>query len=172
MKKIISVLLAVILLTGIMPLVMAEEIETVEAPEANAEVPAEVVDAPAEPVEAPAAPAEVPAEAPVEVPAEVPAEAPADIPAETAPSPRSGHLPLQPAPASWRCVFPVPTGAAAFSRSVSLPPFCRSPRPSSWLLRCYSTTLFPGFQPHEKSGEQQRYSPLPAVPDPPAAAAA
>ena len=41
MKKIISVLLAVILLTGIMPLVMADEIETVEAPEVNAEVPAE-----------------------------------------------------------------------------------------------------------------------------------
>ena len=73
MKKIISVLLAVILLTGIMPLVMADEIETVEAPEVNAEVPAEVVEAPAEPVEALVEMTEVPAE-----PAEVSAEAPAD----------------------------------------------------------------------------------------------
>ena len=68
MKKIISILLAVILLAGTMPMVMAEEIE-------NAEAPVEVAETPAE------ASAEVPAEAPAEVPAE-PAEVPAE-PAET-----------------------------------------------------------------------------------------
>ena len=57
MKKFLSILLAVMLLAGIMPLVMAEEIE-------NAEAPVEAVEAPAESVEAPAEPAEAPAEIP------------------------------------------------------------------------------------------------------------
>ena len=61
MKKFLSILLAVMLLAGIMPLVMAEEIE-------NAEAPVEAVEAPAEPAEAPVEPAEVPAEAPAEIP--------------------------------------------------------------------------------------------------------
>ena len=90
MKKFLSILLVVTLLAGIMPLVMAEEIENAEAPvevvETPAEVPAESAEAPAEPAEVPAEPAETPAEAPVEAPAE-PAAEPAEVPAEPAEAP-------------------------------------------------------------------------------------
>ena len=99
MKKFLSILLAVTLLAGIMPLVMAEEIENAEAPVEAAEVPAEPAEAPAEPAEAPA---EVPAE-PAEAPAEVPAE-PAEAPAEPAEAPAEpaevpAEVPVEPAEA-------------------------------------------------------------------------
>ena len=120
MKKIISILLAVILLAGTMPMVMAEEIENAEAPvevaetpaEASAEVPAEApAEVPAEPAEVPAEPAETPAEAPVEAPAEPaaepaevsaePAEAPADAPVEAPAEPAAApaEVPAEPAEA-------------------------------------------------------------------------
>ena len=121
MKKFLSILLVVTLLAGIMPLVMAEEIENAEAPVEAAEAPAEVpaepaeapaepaeapAEAPAEPAEAPAEPAEAPAEAPaepVEAPAE-PAEAPAEVPAEPAevpaePAEAPAEVPAEPAEA-------------------------------------------------------------------------
>ena len=126
MKKFLSILLVVTLLAGIMPLVMAEEIENAEAPveaaEAPAEVPAEPAEAPAEPAEAPAEvpaePAEAPAE-PAEAPAEVPAE-PAEAPAEPAEAP--AEEPAAPVTftgtLSVNIPMPVATGAEASLRAV------------------------------------------------------
>ena len=75
MKKFLSILLAVALLVGVMPLVMAEEIDNAEAPVLNAEAPAEAEEAPVLSAEAPEEIPEAPAE-PEEAPAE-PEEAPA-----------------------------------------------------------------------------------------------
>ena len=133
MKKIISILLAVILLAGTMPMVMAEEIENAEAPvevaetpaEAPAEVPAEApaevpAEPAAEPVEVPAEPAETPAEAPVEAPAE-PAAEPAEVPAEPAevpaePAAAPAEVPAEPAEAPAE----EPAAQVSFTGSLSV----------------------------------------------------
>ena len=136
MKKIISILLAVILLAGTMPMVMAEEIENAEAPvevaetpaeapaevpaEAPAEVPAESAETPAEaPVEAPAEPAAEPAEVPAE-PAEAPADAPVEAPAEPAAAP--AEVPAEPAEAPAEAPVEVPAEPAAAPAEVPAEP--------------------------------------------------
>ena len=132
MKKIISILLAVILLAGTMPMVMAEEIENAEAPvevaetpaEAPAEVPAEApaevpAEPAAEPVEVPAEPAEAPAEAPAE-PAEAPTEAPVEAPAEPAAEP--AEVPAEPAEAPAEAPVEVPAEPAAAPAEVPAEP--------------------------------------------------
>ena len=139
MKKIISILLAVILLAGTMPMVMAEEIENAEAPvevaETPAEAPAEVpAEAPAELAEVPAEPAEAPVEAPAEPaaeptevpaePAEAPAEAPVEAPAEPAAEPAEAPAEEPAAQVSFtgslsvNIPMPVATGAEASLRAV------------------------------------------------------
>ena len=124
MKKIISILLAVILLTGIMPLVMADEIENVEAPaevvETPAEVPAESAEAPAEPAEVPAEPAETPAEAPVEAPAE-PAAEPAEVPAEPAEAPADAPVEAPAEPAAAPAEVPAEPAEAPAETPVEVP---------------------------------------------------
>ena len=129
MKKIISILLAVILLAGTMPMVMAEEIENAEAPmevaetpaEAPAEVPAEApAEVPAEPAEVPAEPAEAPAEAPVEAPAE-PAAAPAEVPAEPAEAPTEAPVEAPAEPAAAPAEIPVQPAEAPAEAPVEVP---------------------------------------------------
>ncbi len=113
MKKFISILLAVILLAGTMPMVMAEEIENAEAPVEVAETHAEA------PVEAPAEPAAEPAEVPAE-PAEAPAEAPVEAPAEPAAAP--AEIPVQPAEAPAEAPVEVPAEPAAAPAEVPAEP--------------------------------------------------